>query len=108
MQLITLDAAAIGIAVTMAMQFIKALPKKWITTIFGKTDEIKRFRMQLLVFGMVFCATIIRMYQLNMFKIEKWVDILGYLGIALASSYTAYQGIVKNLSLKLPENTLKM
>jgi uncharacterized membrane protein len=106
---IAVDAALIGASVTILMQGIKALPKKWLVRVFGSSEKTQNLRMQVVVFLLVLVATILKGFRDQLFHLATIDDLIASGILSLMSAYTTYKGLVKTLSEeKMPTGTFKM
>ena len=99
----TVDSALIGAVVSIALQGLKLLPEKWVLAIFGTDKETRKLRMQAAVFGAIFCTVLARAGSMGMIQWGSLYQVAGMIALALATSYTSYQGIIKTLADKFPD-----
>lgn len=98
-----LDAAAIGSAIAFAMQLAKALPREWLETVLGDTEEQQKARIQIIVFVVTLGAVCVRAYAAGMFHVEHFTDIFGMMAFAISTAYATYQAVLKRLADKMPK-----
>lgn len=104
MQQIEIDAALLGVFVSMLIQAIKLLPAKYLSIIFTNDEKKQKLRMRAVVFMttvlFVFADVVHNGLLLNGSGLYNSMYMVV---IALTSSYITYQTVIKMLQEQFPE-----
>lgn len=100
---ITIDAVIIGTVVSIAFQFLRLLPDIFLEKIFTRDEKTQVLRMKASVFAATFAAVAVKSAHMGLFVATDLYSVGAMLAIALTTSYSVYQTVLRTVSDKYPD-----
>lgn len=97
------EAVKLGAALSIALQFSKALPKSWVTFFLTDDHATQTARMQVGLFFISFGYSFYRVYSAQPMGLQSFGDFATMVVTSLTVSYALYQALLKNLADQFPK-----